>query len=83
MPLAILVNGNSASASEILGNPDRNQNLWKRPQVYHCKILYPIRRMHTPGWDRTGHRNLPVSQVPREDDTQLQKAVEVIHGQID
>jgi len=113
MPLAILVNGNSASDSEILAGAvkdhDKGTLIGTRtfgkglvqavePLEDGSGLKFTIARYFTPSGvciHQDGiepdievkldekYSNLPVSQVPREDDTQLQKAVEVIHGQID
>lgn len=112
MPLAVLVNGNSASASEILagaikdfkkgtliGTRTFGKGLVQQefPLSDGSGIKVTIARYFTPSGvciqgigiqpnievklpDK--YNNVPVSQVPRNEDTQFQKAVEVIQSQI-
>ncbi|MDP4092842.1 MAG: S41 family peptidase [Bacillota bacterium] len=112
MPIAVLVNGNSASASEILSGAIKD---FKKGTLIGTKtfgkglvqqeytlgdgsgVKVTIARYFTPSGvciqgigiqpnievklpDK--YKNIPVSQVQRSDDTQLQKAIDVIQGQI-
>jgi carboxyl-terminal processing protease len=112
MPIAVLINGSSASASEILagsikdnkkgtliGTKSFGKGLVQQtfPLSDGSGVKVTIARYFTPsgvciqgiGIDPNivvnlpdKYKNVPISQIPRQDDTQLQKAVEVIKGQI-
>jgi len=112
LPLAILVNGNSASASEILSGAvkDHNKGTLIGTKTFGKGLVQAVQeledgsglkvtiaRYFTPSGvciHKEGiepdivveldekYSNMPVSQVPREDDTQLKKALEVIREQI-
>jgi len=113
IPLVILINGNSASASEILAGAVKDHNRGKlvgtntfgKGLVQELKLLkdgsglkVTISKYFTPSGvciHGTGikpdikvdvfeeYRNLPVSQIPRDRDIQLQSAVEALLGEID
>jgi carboxyl-terminal processing protease len=112
MPLAILVNGNSASASEILSGAVKDHKVgtligtktFGKGLVQSVRsfedgsgIKVTIARYFTPsGVCIQGigiqpneevklpekYKDYPVSQVPREEDTQLKRAIEVVKYQI-
>lgn len=112
MPIAVLINGSSASASEILagsikdnkkgtliGTKSFGKGLVQQtfPLSDGSGVKVTIARYFTPSGvciQGVGiepnivvnlpekYKNVPISQIPRQDDTQLQKAVEVIKGQI-
>jgi len=108
MPIAVLINGNSASASEILagslkdnkkatlvGSKSFGKGLVQevRQLADGSGIKVTVARYYTPSGvciqgkgiapdvavdlaDK--YKQVPVSQVPREDDTQLKKALEIL-----
>jgi carboxyl-terminal processing protease len=112
IPLAILVNGYSASASEILSGAvkDHDKGTLIGTKTFGKGLVQAVQelqdgsglkvtvaRYFTPSGvciHKEGiqpdivvelnekYSNLPVSQVPREDDAQLKKAIEVIREQI-
>ncbi len=113
LPLAILINENSASASEILAGSVKDhkrgtligKRTFGKGLVQELKLLedgsglkVTISRYYTPSGvciHGTGvkpdievgpfeeYRNLPVSQIPRDRDIQLQSAMEALFGEID
>ncbi|HHV28494.1 S41 family peptidase [Acetivibrio mesophilus] len=113
MPLVILVNGYSASASEILSGAvkDHDKGTLIGTKTFGKGLVQAVQKLedgsglkvtvaryftpsgvciHKEGIEPDivieldeKYSNLSVSQVPREDDVQLKKALEVIHGQID
>lgn len=108
MPIAVLINGNSASASEILagslkdnkkatliGSKSFGKGLVQevRPLEDGSGLKVTVARYYTPsGISIQGkgiapdvaveladkYKQVPVSQVPKEDDTQLKKAQEIL-----
>jgi len=112
IPLVLLINGNSASASEILAGAVKDHGRGKligtktfgKGLVQELKLLQDgsglkvtISKYYTPSGvciHGTGikpdievdtldeYRNLPVSQIPRDRDIQLQSAVEALLGEI-
>lgn len=113
LPMAVLINGNSASASEILSGAVKDHKrgiligtkTFGKGLVQELETLndgsglkVTISRYYTPsgvGIHGIGikpdievipaekYQNMPVSQIPREEDAQLQKAIEVIKGSIE
>ncbi|ODM26628.1 peptidase S41 [Clostridium sp. Bc-iso-3] len=113
MPLVILVNGYSASASEILSGAvkDHDKGTLIGTKTFGKGLVQAVQKLedgsglkvtvaryftpsgvciHKEGIEPDivieldeKYSNLSVSQVPREDDVQLKKALEAIHGQID
>ena len=113
IPLAILTNGNSASASEILAGAVKDNargtlvgtKTFGKGLVQELRLLedgsgikVTISRYFTPSGVcihgigikpdieidvSNEYRNLPVSQIPRNNDIQLQSAVEAIKGKMD
>ena len=112
LPMAVLVNGNSASASEILAGAIKD---FKKGTLVGTKtfgkgivqaviplsdgsgIKVTMARYFTPSGVCIQGKGImpdvevsldekystsPVSQIPREDDVQLKKAVEVVQGQL-
>lgn len=112
IPTVVLINGNSASASEILAGAikDHNEgiligtNTFGKGLVQELKLLddgsgvkVTVSEYFTPsGTSIHGvgikpdlvvepaerYKNMPVSQIPREDDIQLEKAIEVLEQEI-
>lgn len=112
LPLVLLINGNSASASEILAGAVKDnktgtlvgtksfgkglvQELLTLGDGSGLKVT--ISRYFTPSGvciqgigikpdieieSSAGYRNLPVSQIPRDKDVQLNTAVDVLQGKI-
>lgn len=112
LPLTILINGNSASASEILAGAVKDNaagtlvgtKTFGKGLVQELKLLedgsgikVTISRYFTPSGIcihgvgikpdieidvSSEHKNLPVSQIPRNNDIQLQSAIESVKGKI-
>lgn len=110
LPMALLVNGNSASASEILAGAVKDHKkgtligtrTFGKGLVQVVKQLddgsglkVTIARYFTPSGVciqgigiqpdievqvEEKYKNMPASQIPKEDDVQLKKAVEVLNG---
>lgn len=108
MPIAVLINGNSASASEILAGALKDNKKatlvgsksFGKGLVQEVKYLedgsglkVTIARYFTPSGEciqgkgimpdsavelAEKYKTVPVSQVPREDDSQLKKALEIL-----
>lgn len=108
LPIAVLTNGNSASASEILAGAlkDHNKGILVGTKTFGKGLVQEVRtlgdgaglkitiaRYFTPsgvciqgvGIQPTvvvelpeKYKSVPVSQVPKEEDTQLKKAIELI-----
>lgn len=113
IPIAVLVNENSASASEVLSGAlkDHNKATLVGTKTFGKGLVQAvlnledgsglkvtIARYFTPSGVciqdvgiephvkvelEEKYRNLPISQLPKEDDNQLQKAIEVIKGAIE
>lgn len=112
LPLSILTNGNSASASEILAGAVKDHNrgtlvgtkTFGKGLVQELKLLedgsglkVTISRYFTPSGVcihgsgispdieievMNEYKNIPVSQIPRNKDVQLQSAIESVKGKI-
>lgn len=108
MPLVLLVNGNSASASEVLAGAvkDHGKGILVGTQTFGKGVVQELKfledgsgikvtisRYFTPSGvcihgigvkpdievpPGEKYKNVPVSQIPREEDLQLQKAIEII-----
>ncbi len=112
MPIAVLINGNSASASEVLSGALKDHNkavligtkTFGKGLVQSVKVLedgsgikYTSARYFTPSGTcihgigiepnievplPDKYKGVPVSQIPKGDDVQLQTALEILKGKL-